>query len=647
MTKKIFSILTAAAVVSSAVPCAFAANYTYDELILSVKNRIEIPEEFTEFENSGQYESDGITQYSFTWYTDEEEREYINVSCDSDGFISSYSDNNDEYSRYDSLEMDEEKAKSVAYDFVVQANPELSGIVSLERQTGTTYGGISFNIIAKFYGIDYYKPVGSVIVSKNYSVRSMNIDMPEPETPDADVQYINDEEAYSAYMDKIGIETTYLTYYDDDDKLQTFPVYCSKYGKAIDAATGDVTEIKNDILFSGGCSDSSSESSVVANANNGAYKELNDSELEQMALLNGLISKDEAVSAIKDRVMPSFEAESSSLFSVTGGRYFYNLHGEGATFSVDAQNGDIVSVYTNSSQSGDITTLGKYDFSDPVSAKMLIEALAPANGSLYTYDDARSSEEVKVDDSISLNRSIFSFEVNGIPVEGANASVYQYKDGSDVDYSINISPLDDYKNAEYTDPSEFIDIDKLFGDTSFIMLRYINTENGVVPGYITETFMKNAVTGMEVDYMNEEVQSDDISYSDIEGHWVSDVAKKLAAVGIGFRGGKLDPDKTVTYNDAYEILESAYSMPKENTDDIELTRIEAAELIIKCTDLEELAEMDIYSQPYSDIYDNFGTTAILKGYGIIAGDTDQFRPNDPLTRAELLQLVYNSLIKIR
>lgn len=645
MKKKLFSILTAAAVVSSAVPCVFAANYTYDELILSVKNRIEIPEDFTEFENSGQYESDGVTEYSFTWYTDEEEREYINVSCNSDGFISSYSDNNDEYSRYDSLEMDEERAKSAAYDFVVQANPELSGIVSLKRQSGITYGGISFDIIATFYGIDYYKPVGSVTVSKDYSVRSMNIDMPEPETPDADAQYLNDEEAYSAYMDKIGIETTYLTYYDDNDKLQTFPVYCSRYGKAIDAVTGDVTEIKNDILFSGG--GSSSESSVTADANNGAYKELNDSELEQIATINNLIGKNDAVAAIKERVMPSFEAESSSLFSVAGGRYFYSFHGNDAIFSVDAQNGDIVSVYTDSSQSGDNTTLGKFDFNDPVSAKMLIETLAPTNGSLYTYDDLRSSEEVKVDDGISLNRSIFSFKVNGIPVEGANASVYQYKDGSDISYSINISPLDDYKNAKYEDPSEFIGIDELFGNTSFVMLRYINTENGVMPGYITETFMKNAVTGMEVDYMNKEVQNDDISYSDIEGHWISDVANKLAAVGIGFRGGKLEPDKTVTYEDAYKILECAYSIPEENTDNKELTRIEAAELIIKCTDLEELAEMDIYSQPYSDIQDNFGTTAILKGYGIIAGDTDKFRPDEPLTRAELLQLVYNSLVKIK
>ncbi|MGM9936309.1 MAG: S-layer homology domain-containing protein [Candidatus Ornithomonoglobus sp.] len=42
--------------------------------------------------------------------------------------------------------------------------------------------------------------------------------------------------------------------------------------------------------------------------------------------------------------------------------------------------------------------------------------------------------------------------------------------------------------------------------------------------------------------------------------------------------------------------------------------------------------------------ENCGAAAILKGYGIISADTDTFRPNDRITRAEFLQMLYNTLI---
>ena len=74
MNKKIISIITAA-VMTAGMSVSVSAEYSYDQLILEVKNRVDIPSEYTEFKNTGQYEEeDGTKTYMFTWTNENEDR---------------------------------------------------------------------------------------------------------------------------------------------------------------------------------------------------------------------------------------------------------------------------------------------------------------------------------------------------------------------------------------------------------------------------------------------------------------------------------------------------------------------------------------------------------------------------------------------
>ncbi len=650
ITATITAVMTAAAAFTAAMPVSFAAGAEYEEIILSVKNRLNIPESYTEFENSGQYESNGKTVYSFSWST-EDDKKSIQVNCSSDGFISYYSSNDRDSERdsYDALSMDDAKAEETARDFLVQADPELRDIISLERST-YSYGGISYNINAEFYGIEYYRYVGSITVDKNYSVLDMNIELPEITDPGS-AEYIDQEEAAELYKNKIGIRTDYLTYFEDDT-LYAFPAYRSIDDKAIDAVTGEVLDVGGEYRVAYGAAEQAT-ADANSGGGSGAYKELSESEMRETAVLNGLISAEDAVALIKERTGLDFEPEYTSLQVNSGRRYAYYFSAENTSVEMDAHNGDIISINTViDPEEKDTTKLAGYGFGDSASAKMLIEMLAPENGSVFEYDEESSAEATDQNDTVEAEGSVFDYKVNGVKVEGASARIYKSNDNGRIRYSAYIPSTEIYKTAEYASPDTFADVDELiYSDPLFAELKYIDTPDGVKAAYIADSFMKNAVTGADVDYRNEETGDDTIEYTDVAGHWVEETAEKLAASGIGFKGGALEPDTHVTAGDVKEIMSEVFGSRTneyiEKDDSVEITRLEAAEMIIKCEGLETVAAMDIYAQPYIDITSNYGVTAILKGYGVIDGSVDTFRPDDALTRAEFLQLVYNTLANVK
>lgn len=655
MKKKITAVLTAAmtasAAFAAAMPVSFAADGTgYEDIILIVKNKLNIPEEYTEFENSGRYESDGKTVYSFSWSTEDDAKQ-IYVSCTGDGFISHYGSNDRDRDSdpYDSLSMDDAKAEDTARDFIVQADPELADIISLERST-YSYGGISYSIKAEFYGIEYYRPVGSITVDKDYTVSDMNVNIPDVNDPGA-AEYIDYDEAAELYKSKIGIKTEYMTYFDDNT-LNVFPAYRSIDDKAIDAVTGEVLKVGSEYGREYG-SVANAVSDAGSGGGSGHYKELNESEMEETAVLNGLISADDALSYINERTGLGLEPDNTSLYTAAGRRYVYSFAGGEDWVEIDAHNGDIISLHAViEPEEKDTTKLAGYGFGDSGSAKLLIERLAPSNGSAFEYDDQEKDDTAGENETRKTESSEFIYKVNGLALNGVTAQLYKYTDNGRIRYNLQIPSIEVYKSAEYADPSSFMDTGELiYSDPMFAELKYIDTPDGVKAAYIANSFMKNAVTGAEVNYRNEETDGGVIEYSDIAGHWAEDTAKRLAANGIGFEGGVLVPDAKVTAGDVKEIMSEVFGSRTEKyiekADNETITRLEAAEMLIKCEGLDAVAVMDIYAQPYSDIETNYGTTAILKGYGVIDGSVDTFRPNDALTRAEFLQLVYNTLVNIK
>lgn len=652
MNKKIISIITAA-VMTAGMSVSVSAEYSYDQLILEVKNRVDIPSEYTEFKNTGQYEEeDGTKTYMFTWTNENEDRyNEIYLTCEGNGFITRYNNNKESNGDYEMLGMDADKAYNTAQSFVMKADPELDGIAELREAEGAYYGGMSFDIYGIFYGTEYYNRIGRVVVNSDYVVTSFSVDLPEIEAPAEGTEYIDNAAGFAAYMEKIGPETVYRTYRDDEDKLCVFPAYQRRDRECINALSGEAEKYDNYAYKYDSMATTENAASGGGSAESG-YRELNESEIAQMAELNSLITKDKALGIIKERTGMELAPTRTDLNQDIDGGYSYSFSSDNMSAGVNAVNGDINYIYFNiKAGAKDESTFAGYDLSDGAAASELIKLLAPTDGALYSYKAADTDESV--DEDIKISRSGFEYLVNSIRVDGVSASVYKSSSSSGTYYSVSVPSLSAYKALDYPKPETFKSVDEVFTSPEFVKLRYVESEDGIKAAYITDSFLKNAITGEDVNYMNEKDKPVSYTYTDIDGHWVKDTAEQLSRAGIGFEGGELKPDQAVTEAEATELLSGLFyrvvplraenGAPAEMTADKLLTRRGAAKLIIKAMQLEKIAEMDIFAQPYTDVTEDMGAIALLKGYGVIASDTDTFRPDDTLTRAELLQLIYNTL----
>lgn len=619
MKKFIALILSGAMAMSSAVLTAGAAEIDYERVIPEVKNRIELPWDCTEFSYNGISAYDGEDRYEFSWKSTEADRT-VYVTCDDDGNVYEY------YSglSYDAkaiATLDREKARETALSFIEKANSKLKDCIKLEPYT-MGYE-MSFRIIYTLYGIDYKAELGSISITTDYAIDSMHIGkIPKIEKFE---NLISADEGYKLYMDKIGVKTEY--HIEDDLGI---PYYRDFSDKAIDAQTGEVINIKNNyILYA-----NESAAGAMAADKGEAYRELSESEIEGTDAVKSLIGKDRIISAAENAVGKKVEENGVSIYK-SNDRYFYNLSFENGGFAnMDAQSGDFSYISIMMRKGEKLDLLNGLDLKDKDKSFELLKKLSPGYAKNYSFGEY-------ADKSIR-----FVYKVNGIDVADAAAEI-QCEDEDEYTYFYYYaSDVNAYKDKEYTAPSEFIPQENLFGNVSFVKLMYIDTEDGIRPAYLPESFMINAKTG-ENKYQNRVY-----SYTDIDNHWIKNTAEKLSYMGIGFDGEKLEPDKAVTRYEACIILNNVlyridvYKIDADKNDTSEITRAETADIIVDAMDLHDLSKSDIFKPVFSDMTENYGAAAILRGMGIIS-ESDRFRPNDKLTRAELLQLAYNAFMKVR
>lgn len=626
------SISLAAVMLASVFQTAYAVDEDYENLILAVKNRIGVPEKYTEFKIENKYRLEDEMYYVFGWKIPNSSNERISATADADGNIINYSflyknisDNS--VSDFDYITMDMDKAKIAAYDFIKKTNPELENNIMLTLSDFNYSNRVTFNITGIFNDIEYYTSLGSIRVNSDMTVTSMDINAPDIE--DSDERYISLDEAYKNYFEKVGINTEYYCYTpkeSTDNRKVSFPVYSDISGKAIDAVTGEVIDY---IAYSGYKNEFTAGAAAEDSAE--SYKELTAEELKSIKEVNNLLSEAEALKLIKDRIGVDFKPESSSLDYRTGCYYYsFETYEPYELFNVNAENGDIA--FFSFDAENEKTHLEDYSLDDSEEALNLIKRLAPTDGALYDSDLTEINSE---------NTAYYRYKINGIPVNGARA--HFERNPKQNRFSFSMTSLNEYKSTEYDAPKNFIGISEQFSSPSVMKLRYVKTENGIKAAYIVEPFFVNAITGREVNRYNEEIKDNKIrSYTDIENHWVKKAAQQLAYANIGFPGGMLNPDTAITEKEAYSLIQGIYRADGE-TKEKKLTRREAADMIVRIKGLSEISKLDIYLQPYSDMNENYGSAAILKGYGIIDGDTDKFRPNDNITRAEFLQMLYNAL----
>jgi len=203
-------------------------------------------------------------------------------------------------------------------------------------------------------------------------------------------------------------------------------------------------------------------------------------------------------------------------------------------------------------------------------------------------------------------------------------------------------------------------------------VRYLRK---LVPGYMLER--EEHLSGIDAK-TGAPVKSDwtaadgGLSYSDISGHWAASQIEELARYGVGYAGGKFQPNARLTqldlvvlllsadgyrydpdadgaadalYRRAYErgILKSG-----ERADEAPMDRLATVRLTLNAMGYGPIAKLQgVYRTNFTDDASipagDYGYAALAQGLGMVTNPA--FSPNAPATRAQAAVMLYNLLAK--
>ncbi len=667
MKKLITAAVALSMTVSAFAPRVFADD-GLDKIVSEVKARAGITDEYTDFSSDYSEETNGYTEYYFSW-TSEDDEKNVSVTYNSDGVITSYrkSHENENGKGLSLPKISSEDAKKAAREFIDKLNPAAEYIVN-DTNTGSALNGdYSFGVERLKNNIPVNDFYGNITVDRDtadvYSMWTSYVPVDEFE----DISpVISQEDARSAFKEKLGMELVYGMYYDSEKRV-VFPTYQQKSAdKYISAVTGEVYEPALNAQLYRNTAESVSSDATSAKETGGGLSPVEIKELDKIA---GLISKadieakvraDSTLNIPSDLTLKNINLQRDSYDDT---QYIYSMSFEGdkvyASVSADAKTGEIKSFIFND-WSGVLEENAEETDESKVkaAAEEVFNSLAGGKKSEYRFD------------KVFGNTALYIRYVNGIKVKNDTISISVDNGGRLTSYYLRYTADAEFPSLDGAISADEA-ADKLFEAVNYDINYYIITDKDgktaakALYMFDTTGFI-NPFTGKLVNYRNEEAaDSGNIySYSDIDGHYAKARIETLASYGVGFEGGEYKPDEKITQRDfLYLLLNASYSyndfgdndelyrvarregLIDERDDNAEVTRGDMAKMMIRFMDAEEFAKYDeIYVSPFKDVTENKGYTAILSAMGVVKGDENgNFNPQNSMTRAEAACVIYNYL----
>lgn len=663
-TKRIIALILAVILTIPLTAMANERDNELEELILSVKERVGIPKECTEF-NYNMESGEGGEVYSFYWFT-KDKGINIHVSAEPGGTIIDYSNYDYNGQDYSGLaKVSYEQGLKSAKDFVDQIKLPYKDGLRLSKQSSITQDR-TYNYVFDDYvnGIKVKSRKVMISVDKQTGkVRSFNGPRTYKGTYDDAKAKLSLDAAKKAYTEKIGIPLVYRLYYDYEKEITvSFPaymVYNPSY-KAIDARTGEV--ITPYLDYNSVLRGAKKETSADVGAGN---SELTPQEIEAVEETKLLISKEEAKQKA-EKYFPKVKEtkiQSAALYKINSeDQYVWRLllNRENAGYdiylSLDAMTGEVLSYLCyHYNDSGD-----EEKAIDEEAVKEKVESflknIAEEKYSLTRYKSTEQRNGYRLYEYERLE--------NGIPVSD---------NGLTVDYNTYYDEITSYSNmwtkTSFKDVKGVVGEDKI-ADLIGLELMYIDKDKDHrVLAYAHEEMSMafDPFTGSRISYYNgqPEYKQKTTFYDDVTGHPKEAIIKKLYDSGIVLPGKSLRPDEKINQvdflrlvlkesnenaseKDIYEmaINREILSEDEKNPTHI-ITKEEAIKYIINSTAYKKVASLtEIYRYPYEDekeVDENLkGYVALAYGLGIIEKDqTNLLNPKDSLTRAQAMQLIYN------
>ncbi len=650
-----------------------------EEVLLSVKSRIDGTDELDMFESSVEKNSDGTTLYAFYW-SSSETGEFINAAVTESGIITYYYKSSDKnYSTGGKKTMNKPSADELipkVQELVDKLNPELKGSIFVERREGCeslSRSDMSYKIVRRENGVIVSGDTGYVRVDFSASsIKNFNINYTENLSFDSPDGAVGTENAKAEYTKRIGAELSYRLDYENRKKTAYLTYSPLRNNEYIDALTGEAVkpEIYSvDEYFAK--DEASAENGAVYATGSADNRKLSQAELTEMVKLASLISEDEARSALLKTgliTLPENVRESISLNRdyYLEDRYYYTFSFSADDFyasaKISANDGVVLMLRINSySENGKKSKLSEKELS--AAAEKTMNILAPGK-----TDDGG---EFKLESSESPAEFYWTGYKNGIKTYFNNITLRLDEETGGVSYYKINEELVDYPSADNIMSSEKA-AECIFASTDY-SLTYIITEGEEKQTPKTALVYALSDNYVEIDPVTGACKNDlggnsITDYRDISGHWSENAVKTLARFGIGFSGGEFKPDTSITEEEFISLVTAAVCDAAPICIDAEegsyteatalsrgvlkegeevranpITRIKAALYFARALGYGDIAELDgIFKTEFSDVTESTGAAAILSALGVMKGTGEgAFSPNGALTRATAATMIYN------
>ncbi len=629
-----------------------------------VKERIDIPEELTEFDYSKRVRY-GKTTYDFNWRTPDNKDNiyhYIDVSVRGKVIVS-YSGycrdkepdfNPDDRYSFGKLSHDEIVEKMEYW--IKKLNPSVYKDIELDEESlriSVSSDYASATIRRTSDGIPVMGQNGSIIINKNTGeLIDYGLDwILGAGFPDYD-DMISKSEAMDAFKEKMPTDLVYTATYDyKEEKYIPHLIYRQTDFSDIDALSGELTTFEGSYFnYYGGDADLEGDAEDDANpATGGNGVSFTEAELKKLELEGILMTAEEAVQMLVDMDMfwlgenPGVEY-SYSYADVENDEYYMNLTiaSKDKTYYIteDKETGEDIqkerTVTTTAyvglnPKTGEIKSFSSSS-AYPCEAKLseansktfikkYIGILAGEKAKEFKVDDVKLSYDKKNKDGTPAEDSRIIFAsasspryVYDIPTMAESISININKAGKIIDYSIN------YLGIEYPEPEKIITrdeaVDKYFDQVEYYLQHRLAIKKdpdtskdtvytAVVYNADNELYI-DAFTG-KLTYSNGEefIRVYKGGYTDLEGSKYKDIAEKLASYNITLmdENGRLNEDEYITRAEFAELMRYVGCWYYNSTGgDKALTRQFAAKILTNSVISEECAELPgIFKTPFSDV----------------------------------------------
>lgn len=665
LRKPISAVLAAAMLTSSVSIVSYAAeDEAMKQALTYVKERVEIPEEYSEF-NHTKRTSYGATQYNFSWY--DEQRNYIEVSICGKVITNYYRYHSDMYKSngYAFAKLTKEKLAAKAQEALEKLNPTVAKLIEMDAEklsVSVSSNRASVPIYRVKNGVRISGQTGRVTVDKDTGeLLSFSLNWMPGATFADSKKAISKEKAMERFCEHFPISKLYTLEYDWQEGTYTpHLIYKRDIIGQIDALTGEIATFEgsygyyasDDMADEDVSDDDDDDVSEGATANGVSFSE---QEKEKMELEATLLKAEDALDAMKRSGVYSipdaakvsgentyYDSRSKtyiSSFTIQSYQKYESIDGgdqnpyTGPALEVDdvveIEDGE-VSVYygscTMNAETGEVLHFSGNDLSGK-SKKIKTEEEAQAIVKQRLAEIAgKKATEFKLDE--------FSYYVTNTDKEGrktekstiqsASASSPRYAydipcQAEDVtiriDASGRVSTYDiNYYGIEYPKPEKILTEEeiyqKYFEATDYELLYRIayNYDRGRVETALVYNagadFRVDAFTGKLVRYDGAEIPEKTVSgYTDLERSGYRKEAEKLALYGITLmdEDGRLNADMTITRDDFSDLIRYIGCYGRVENGEKPLTRKYAAKLLTQNM-ASSVAELpNLFKSPFSDV----------------------------------------------